>query len=198
MMRHFCITLQCFRFLCASGGAILDAQRYFLYCTVLLSFFLRLRRRDFRYTTILFVLRCSTFVFSRLRRGDFRYTTILFHIALQYFLLSICSRASGEATLGTQRYFLYCALVLLLIIFCCASGEAVLGTQRYFIKELYTNTLHKHFIQALYTTTLSNNFTQTLYPSTLHKHFIQALHRGIPNAFQKYLSRYYKGITTRQ
>ena len=44
-----------------------------------------------------------------------------------------------------------------------ASGEAILGTQRYFIKALYPSTLSKHFIQPLYPSTLSKHFIQALY-----------------------------------
>ena len=40
-------------------------------------------------------------IYSRLRRGDFRYTTIL----PKGFSYLILVRASGEAILGTQRYF---------------------------------------------------------------------------------------------
>ena len=59
---------------------------------------------------------------SHLRRADFRYTTILVQ------RIFVFVRASGEAILGTQRYFFdafsyYC--------FVRASGEAILGTQRY-------------------------------------------------------------------
>ena len=39
--------------------------------------------------------------FTQLRRGDFRYTTILL-LAFSYIKFV---RASGEAILGTQRYF---------------------------------------------------------------------------------------------
>ena len=64
-------------------------------------------------------------------------------------------------------------------IFCRASGEAILGTQRYFIKALYPvlyqSTLSKHFIKALYPSTLSKHFIQALYPTTLSKHFTKAL-----------------------
>ena len=60
----------------ASGEAILGTQRYFS-----------------KHFTVYF--------FSRLRRGDFRYTTILFKAFSYYCFLF----ASGEAILGTQRYF---------------------------------------------------------------------------------------------
>ena len=40
--------------------------------------------------------------FSRLRRGDFRYTKIFFYSAVSLIIF----RASGEAILGTQRYFI--------------------------------------------------------------------------------------------
>ena len=38
--------------------------------------------------------------FARLRRGDFRYTTIIWKAIYDYFFF-----AFGEAILGTQRYF---------------------------------------------------------------------------------------------
>ena len=65
-----------------------------------------------------------------------------------------------------------------------ASGEAILGSQRYFIKELYTGTLSNYFTQHLYQITLRKHFAKhfqqalntSTYTSTLHKHFIQALH----------------------
>ena len=59
-----------------------------------------------------------------------------------------------------------------------ASGEAILGTQRYFIKALYTSTLSKHFTRALYPSTLNKHFIQALYTSTLSKHFTQALYQS--------------------
>ena len=92
-----------------------------------LFFISRLRRGDFRYTTI---QRSNDFLLifcSRLRRGDFRYTTILFKLFSSYFLC----RASAEAILGTQRYFSNDFL----IIFVRASGGAILRTQRYFIED---------------------------------------------------------------
>ena len=49
------------------------------------------------------------------------------------------------------------------IKFFSASGEAILGTQRYFTIALYTSTLSKHFTQALYLCTLHKHFIQTLY-----------------------------------
>ena len=63
------------------------------------------------------------------------------------------------------------------LIFVRASGEAILGTQRYFIKAFYQNTLSNHFIQALYPSTLSKHFIKALYQITLSKHVIQALYQ---------------------
>mgnify|MGYP000515058162 CR=1 FL=1 len=71
-----CAIVQMFFLVRASGEAIVGTQRYFS-------------------NNLLFS--CC----SRLRRGDFRYTTILFKAI--YDLKKI--RASGEAILGTQRYF---------------------------------------------------------------------------------------------
>ena len=48
-----------------------------------------------------FLLRTGVKKFSRLRRGDFRYTKIFYNSIL----LLKNFRASGEAILGTQRYF---------------------------------------------------------------------------------------------
>ena len=79
--------------------------------------------------------------FSRLRRGDFRYTTIS------------------------------CMNHILRLKFFLASGEAILGTQRYFIQALYTNTLSKHFTQALHPSTLHEHFIKALYTSALSMYF---------------------------
>ena len=79
-----------------------------------------------------------------------------------------------------------------------ASGEASLGTQRYFNKALYTSTLTKHFTQALYPSTLSKHFIQALHTSTLSKHFTQGITKvlqGYYKGITKVLQRYYKGIT---
>ena len=115
-------------------------------------------------------------------------------------------RASGEAILGTQRYFTRYNLRDLLTrynlrdlrdttyaiqltrydlstlskYFTHALYQSTL--HKHFINALYTSTFSKHFIKALYTSTLSKHFTQALYQSTLHKHFIQALHQGISKA----------------
>ena len=81
-------------------------------------------------------------MFSRLRRGDFWYITILF----KAFSYQIFVRASGEASLGTQRYF--SMHVLMRILSHRRRGDlgtqrylvdasTILGTQRYFIKALY-------------------------------------------------------------
>jgi len=64
-------------------------------------------------------------------------------------------------------------------VFVSASGEAILGTQRYFINLLYQSTLSKHFIKALYQSTLSTHFIKALYQSTLSKHFIKSLYASM-------------------
>ena len=105
---------------------------------------------------------------------------VAFYTALLFSLPKIF-RASGEAILGTLKYFsvlFYTATAYLRRKFFRASGEAILGTQRYFNKALYTSTVTKHF-------------TQALYQSTLSKHFIKELYQGITRVLQ----RYYKGIT---
>ena len=58
-----------------------------------------LRRGGSRYTTIL--VKAFSYFCSRLRRGDLRYTKIFFYsaVSLNFF------RASGEAILGTLKYF---------------------------------------------------------------------------------------------
>ena len=111
-------------------------------------------------------------------------------------------RASGEAILGTLKYF--SEGFLNKIFSRLRRGDFRYTTilyqstlHKHFIKALYTSTLSKHFTQALYQSTLHKHFIKALYPSTLSKHFIQALYQGISKAFQKYPSRYYKGITTR-
>jgi len=115
---------------------------------------------------------------SRLRRGDFRYTTIS---STHVFRLEFV-RASGEAILGTQRYFnkaLYTSTLT-----------------KHFTQALYPSTLSKHFIQALYTSTLTKHFIQALYQSTLSNHFTQALYQStLSKNFIKVLQRYYNGIT---
>ena len=103
--------------------------------------------------------------------------------------------ASGEAILGTQRYF-------------CIAQEphtAKLQSNRFFTKKSFKNEglavfcpknnlflkaifknntflnvfshiFEQHFTQALYQSTLSKHFTQSVDQSTLHKHFIKALY----------------------
>ena len=60
---------------------------------------------------------------SRLRRGDFRYTKIFYNSIL---LLKIF-RASGEAILGTQRYFSKDALIPTSLL--CGFSNSPLRTQ---------------------------------------------------------------------
>ena len=77
-----------------------------------------------------------------------------------YFLSPLFTNYSLQTNgwVQTLIYFMF---------FFLASGDAILGTQRYFIKALYPSTLSKHFIKALYQSTLSNHFIKALYQSTL-------------------------------
>ena len=70
-----------------------------------------------------FLLRTGVKFFSRLRRGDFRYTKIFYNSIL---LLKIV-RASGEAILGTQRYFSKDALIPTSLL--CGFSNSPLRTQ---------------------------------------------------------------------
>ena len=134
-----------------------------------------------------FVQGCSTFAFQGLRRGHFRYTTILYNsiLLLKFF------RASGEAILGTQRYFI--------TRFTYAIYLRDLPTR--FIYAIYLRDLLTRFIYAIHLRDLLTRFAyalfQALYPSILTKHFIKAhyqntLSKHFVNAFlkacQKYLS----------
>ena len=128
----------------------------------------------------------------RLRRSDFRCTTILL---LTFSYIRFFS-ASGEAMLGTQRYLIKTLYISTLSKhFAQALYPSTL--HKHFIQALYTSTLskhltqalypctlHKHFIYALYTNTLSMHFTQALYQSTLHKHFIKVFLKHFRNTYQ--------------
>ena len=87
-------------------------------------------------------------------------------------------RASGEASLGTLKYF----TLKNKLKFFRASGEAILGTQRYlhdatrrdnirdYIRD-YTSTLHKHFTQRYFTHPVRS----------LHKHLIKVFLKHFRN-----------------
>ena len=111
-------------------------------------------------------------------QGSFRYTTILYN---SIFLLKFV-RASGEAILGTQRYFI--------TRFTYAIYLRDLPTR--FIYAIYLRDLLTRFTYAIdlrdsltrftyaiclcaFPSTLSKHFNKALDQSTLSKHFIQTL-----------------------
>ena len=105
----------------ASGGAILGTQRVCSrYCHRICS---RLRKTDFRQTTLL-LKTCSTYLFLfRFRRGDFRCTMILLK---SFSYNNYCSRLQRDDFRCTTIYF----QIIFTTSFFRASGEAILGPQR--------------------------------------------------------------------